>query len=105
MRIRKNLAILTLQFDEVTVKTIYNNNIINVNDIKSKTTRFSEMGLLKTINSHFLTEHGEKGQIPTFSSPKITLEQVKVTQSKRRRKKEKENGCTINVQNGYFGYC
>ena len=53
MRIRKKLAILTLQFDEVTVKTIYNNNIINVNDIKSKTTRFSEMDLLKTINSHF----------------------------------------------------
>ena len=34
MRIRKNLAILTLQFDEVTVKTIYNNNIINVNEQK-----------------------------------------------------------------------
>ena len=32
MKIRKNLAILTLQFDEVTVKTIYNNNIINVNE-------------------------------------------------------------------------
>ena len=96
MRIRKNFAILTLQFDEVTVKTIYNNNIINVNDIKSKTTRFSEMDLLKTINSHFLTEHREKGQIPTFSSPKITPEQVKVTQSKRRRKKEKENDCTLN---------
>ena len=72
MRIRKNLAILTLQFDEVTVKTIYNNNIINVNDIKSKTTRFSEMDQLKTNNSHFLTEHREKGQILTFSSPKIT---------------------------------
>ena len=72
MRIRKNLAILTLQFDEVTVKTIYNNNIINVNDIKSKTARFSEMDLLKTNNSHFLTEHREKGQILTFSSPKIT---------------------------------
>ena len=89
MRIRKNLAILTLQFDEVTVKTIYNNNIINVNDIKAKTTRFSEMDLLKTINSHFLTEHREKGQIPTFSSPKITPEQVKVTQNKKRRKKGK----------------
>ena len=89
MRIRKNLAILTLQFDEVTVKTIYNNNIINVKDIKSKTTRFSEMDLLKTNNSHFLTEHREKGQILTFSSPKITPEQVKVTQRKRRRKKGK----------------
>ena len=81
---------MTLQFDEVTVKTIYNNNIINVNDIKTKTTRFSEMDLLKTINSrHFLTEHRETGQIPTFSSPKITPEQVKVTQSKKIRKKGK----------------
>ena len=34
MRILKNLAILTLQFDEVTVKTIYNNNIINVSEQK-----------------------------------------------------------------------
>ena len=76
-------------FDEVTVKTMYKNNVTNVSDIKSKTTRFSEMDLLKTINSHFLTEHRETGQIPTFSSPKITPEQVKVTQSKRRRKKGK----------------
>ena len=37
MRIRKNLAILTLQFDEVTVKTIYNNNIINVKMSRYKT--------------------------------------------------------------------
>ena len=34
MRILKNLAILTLQFDEVTVKTIYNNNIINASEQK-----------------------------------------------------------------------
>ena len=74
-------------FDEVTVKTMYKNNVTNVSDIKSKTTRFSEMDLLKTINSYFLTEHREKGQIPTFSSPKITPEQVKVTQSKRKKGK------------------
>ena len=81
---------MTLQFDEVTVKTMYNNNIINVNDIKTKTTRFSEMDLLKTINSrHFLTEHRETGQIPTFSSPKITPEQVKVTEQKNNEKRKK----------------
>ena len=74
-------------FDEVTVKTMYKNNVTNVSDIKSKTTPFSEMDLLKTINSYFLTEHREKGQIPTFSSPKITPEQVKVTQSKRKKGK------------------
>ena len=56
------------------------------------------MDLLKIINSHFLTEHREKGQIPTFSSPKITLEQGNVTQSKIRRKKEKENGCALNFR-------
>ena len=74
-------------FDEVTVKTMYKNNVTNVSGIKSKTTRFPEMDLLKTINSYFLTEHREKGQIPTFSSPKITPEQVKVTQSKRKKGK------------------
>ena len=62
---------MTLQFDEVTVKTMYNNNIINVNNIKTKTTRFSEMDLLKTINSrHFLTEHRETAQFRHFQAQK-----------------------------------